>query len=80
MHPPIKTLFVATSYPANLQDWRGLFIRHLADALARRDMVHDDMNIRFELIHQLILDEQYRFITQFLVLKNQSDAHGGGSR
>lgn len=37
MHTPIKTLFVATSYPANLQDWRGLFIRHLADALARRD-------------------------------------------
>ncbi len=36
MRPPIKTLFVATSYPANLQDWRGLFIRHLADALARR--------------------------------------------
>lgn len=27
----------STSYPANLQDWRGLFIRHLADALARRD-------------------------------------------
>jgi glycosyltransferase involved in cell wall biosynthesis len=37
MYLPIKTLFVATSYPANLQDWRGLFIRHLADALARRD-------------------------------------------
>jgi glycosyltransferase involved in cell wall biosynthesis len=36
MHSPIKTLFVVTSYPANLQDWRGLFIRHLADALARR--------------------------------------------
>lgn len=27
---------VSTSYPANLNDWRGLFIRHLADALARR--------------------------------------------
>lgn len=37
MRLPIKILFVATSYPANLQDWRGLFIRHLADALARRD-------------------------------------------
>jgi glycosyltransferase involved in cell wall biosynthesis len=30
-------LFVSTSYPANLEDWRGLFIRHLSDALARRD-------------------------------------------
>lgn len=27
---------VSTSYPRNLGDWRGLFIRHLADALARR--------------------------------------------
>lgn len=27
----------STSYPASLADWRGLFIRHLADALARRD-------------------------------------------
>ena len=27
---------VATSYPASLGDWRGLFIRHLADALGRR--------------------------------------------
>lgn len=26
----------STSYPADLGDWRGLFIRHLADALARR--------------------------------------------
>ncbi len=28
---------VSTSYPANLADWRGVFMRHLADALARRD-------------------------------------------
>jgi glycosyltransferase involved in cell wall biosynthesis len=28
---------VSTSYPASLKDWRGLFIRHLADALARRE-------------------------------------------
>jgi hypothetical protein len=27
---------VATSYPADLSDWRGLFIRHLGDALGRR--------------------------------------------
>lgn len=26
---------VSTSYPADLQDWRGLFMRHLADALGR---------------------------------------------
>ncbi len=34
---PVKVLFVATSYPSDLSDWRGLFIRHLADALARRE-------------------------------------------
>jgi len=28
---------VSTSYPADLKDWRGLFIRHLSDALARRN-------------------------------------------
>ena len=33
----LSILFVATSYPANRGDWRGLFIRHLVDALARRD-------------------------------------------
>ena len=33
-------MMVATSYPANLGDWRGLFIRHLVDALARRDDLH----------------------------------------
>lgn len=32
----IKTLMVSTSYPADLSDWRGLFIRHLTYALARR--------------------------------------------
>ncbi len=31
----IRVLLVSTSYPRNLGDWRGLFIRHLADALAR---------------------------------------------
>lgn len=29
-------LLVSTSYPKNLDDWRGLFIRHLVFALARR--------------------------------------------
>jgi len=33
----IRVLMTSTSYPANLEDWRGLFIRHLADALGRRD-------------------------------------------
>jgi hypothetical protein len=36
-HQVIELLMVSTSYPENLEDWRGLFIRHLADALARRD-------------------------------------------
>lgn len=35
-HNPALTLMVSTSYPESLRDWRGLFIRHLADALARR--------------------------------------------
>lgn len=34
--PPIKVLCAATSYPADVDDWRGVFIRHLVDALARR--------------------------------------------
>jgi glycosyltransferase involved in cell wall biosynthesis len=33
----IRVLMTSTSYPASLADWRGLFIRHLADALSRRD-------------------------------------------
>ncbi len=35
-NPILSTLMVSTSYPADLRDWRGLFIRHLGDALARR--------------------------------------------
>lgn len=35
--PKLSTLMVSTSYPADLEDWRGLFIRHLSDALARRN-------------------------------------------
>jgi glycosyltransferase involved in cell wall biosynthesis len=31
---------VSTSYPSSLSDWRGLFIRHLADALSRREDIH----------------------------------------
>lgn len=37
--PPINVLLVSTSYPRDMTDWRGLFIRHLVDALARRDDV-----------------------------------------
>lgn len=33
----IQALMISTSYPADLSDWRGLFMRHLAEALARRD-------------------------------------------
>ena len=36
-NPKFSTLMVSTSYPADLRDWRGLFIRHLSDALARRN-------------------------------------------
>lgn len=35
-------LMVSTSYPVDLQDWRGLFMRHLADALGR----HPDVALR----------------------------------
>lgn len=33
----MRVLMVSTSYPADSTDWRGVFIRHLAEALARRD-------------------------------------------
>jgi hypothetical protein len=33
----LRVLMVSTSYPQSLRDWRGLFIRHLADGLARRE-------------------------------------------
>ncbi len=36
---PMRVLMVSTSYPRDLGDWRGLFIRHLADALARIDAI-----------------------------------------
>jgi len=32
----IRLLMVTTSYPSDLKDWRGVFMRHLALALARR--------------------------------------------
>jgi hypothetical protein len=36
MTRPTRIMLVATSYPRDLGDWRGLFIRHMADALGRR--------------------------------------------
>jgi len=33
----LKVLMTSTSYPENLQDWRGRFIANMAGALARRD-------------------------------------------
>lgn len=35
-------LMVSTSYPEDMRDWRGLFIRHLSEALARRQ----DLDLR----------------------------------
>src|SRR5687768_14631557 len=35
----IRSLMVSTSFPADLDDWRGLFMRHLADALGRHPSV-----------------------------------------
>ncbi|HCD56502.1 glycosyltransferase family 4 protein [Haliea sp.] len=32
----MRVLCAATSYPADREDWRGVFIRHMVDALARR--------------------------------------------
>lgn len=40
MDMPLSVLMVSTSYPKNLTDWRGLFIRHLADALGVRQDIH----------------------------------------
>lgn len=34
--PIIKVLFVSTSYPANSEDWRGVFIAHIIQGLARQ--------------------------------------------
>jgi hypothetical protein len=33
----LRVLFLATSYPRDLSDWRGLFVRHLLFALARSE-------------------------------------------
>lgn len=35
-HDPIKVLFISTSYPSDRTDWRGVFIRNLLQAMARR--------------------------------------------
>lgn len=33
---PLRVLLTSTSFPTDLGDWRGLFMRHLVDALSRR--------------------------------------------
>ena len=38
-HQTMRVLLISTSFPRDLSDWRGLFIRHLSDALARADDV-----------------------------------------
>lgn len=36
VHSTVDVLTISTSYPANDDDWKGIFIRHLSFALARR--------------------------------------------
>lgn len=35
----VRVLLLSTSYPRNLSDWRGIFMRHLTDALARAPQI-----------------------------------------
>lgn len=35
----MRILLLSTSYPSSSSDWRGVFIRHMAEGLARRDDV-----------------------------------------
>lgn len=39
----MRVLMVSTSYPRDASDWRGIFIRHLACALARRADIRLDL-------------------------------------
>lgn len=36
----MRVLLISTSYPRDASDWRGVFIRHLVDALARAPDIH----------------------------------------
>jgi len=36
----MRVLFLSTSYPRDAKDWRGVFIRHLVDGLARSGDLH----------------------------------------
>jgi glycosyltransferase involved in cell wall biosynthesis len=40
---PLRVLMTSTSYPRNAADWRGVFIRHLAQALARHQNIQLDV-------------------------------------
>lgn len=69
-HETLSLLMVATSYPANLGDWRGLFIRHLGDALGRRS----DLRIllwappgeRGDAVTDVSLPEESRWLTKLM--------------
>jgi glycosyltransferase involved in cell wall biosynthesis len=37
--PPLRVLMTSTSYPRDAADWRGVFIRHLAQALVRQQNI-----------------------------------------
>ena len=39
----MHVLMVSTSYPRDAADWHGIFIRHLAAALARRADIQLDL-------------------------------------
>jgi glycosyltransferase involved in cell wall biosynthesis len=36
----VRVLMVSTSYPADADDWRGVFIRHMAEAIAQNRAIH----------------------------------------
>lgn len=61
---------VATSYPRDLMDWKGLFIRHLADALARRPDILLNLWAPPGQTHPNITvatnDEESRFLTKLI--------------
>lgn len=40
MTTPLRTTFCGTSYPSSPLDWKGVFLRHLLFALARRNDIH----------------------------------------
>ena len=39
----LRVLMTSTSYPSTLEDWRGVFIRHLAESVARRNDIRVEL-------------------------------------